>query len=69
MNTAVCIFKTNDSFEAELLRSKLDANGIFCFLQSDNAGGAEPSLTFVQGISLIVHKDQEVTAKTILELM
>ena len=67
MDTAICIFKTSNSTEADLLKSKLEAYGVLCFLQSDNAGGCEPSLTFVNGVSIMVHKDQEKEARNILK--
>lgn len=64
----ICVLNTQDIFEAQLAKSKLDSNGIFCELRTNDAGGTLPHLRNVQGAKLyITEKDREKALKILKE--
>ncbi len=66
MNEILCIYKTHDLTEADLIKAQFEANGINCFLRTDNGGGALAYLTVTNGVSIMIHKDDETSALDIL---
>lgn len=63
----VSVHKVYDSIEAELIKSQLEAEGIFSFLKSDNAGGSLSYLTATLGIEIIVCKGDSERAFRIIQ--
>ncbi len=57
LNDLVSVHKVYDSIEAELIKGRLESEGIESFLKSDNAGGALSYLTPTTGIEIIVRKE------------
>ncbi len=55
-----------DEFEANLAKSRLQAAGIDSMLGRDDCGGMRPSLTWAQGIRLVVRSDDAVRAAAVL---
>jgi len=67
MNEIICIYKTYDSTEADLIRAEFEALGIPCYLRSDNASGVLPQLNMISGIGLMIHQEDESLAREILD--
>lgn len=64
-------FKTvsQDLMEAELVKSKLQSQGIFCELRTNDAGGVMPHLRNAQGVQLYVSElDKEKAFAVLKEL-
>lgn len=55
-----------DELEANLAKSRLQAAGIDSMLGRDDCGGMRPSLTFAQGIKLLVRSDDAERAAAVL---
>jgi hypothetical protein len=55
-----------DEFEANLAKSRLQAVGIDSMLGRDDCGGMRPSLTWAQGIRLVVRSDDAEQAAIVL---
>lgn len=68
MDNLISIYQTYDSFEANMIKSKLESEDIYCFLKTNDASGVLPHLGFGQGGTevCIYQKDLEA-AKTLLE--
>jgi len=49
MDNLVCIFRTYDVFQANIIKSKLNDLNIYCFLKSNDASGTLPYLNLTQG--------------------
>jgi hypothetical protein len=54
--------------DADLAKSALEAAGIEAVVQSDDAGGLRPHLTFVNGAHLLVRAEDAEAAREILDL-
>jgi hypothetical protein len=68
MDDRIVILRTfPNEFEAELARTILEANEIPAMVLRDDAGGMYPSLTFIHGVRLVVHRDDVQEALEILE--
>jgi hypothetical protein len=68
MHGDVIILRTfANELEAELARTVLEANGIPALVLRNDAGGMYPSLTFVHGVRLAVHRDDAREAIEILD--
>jgi hypothetical protein len=68
MHGDVIILRTfANELEAELARTVLEANGIPALVLRNDAGGMYPSLTFVHGVRLVVHRDDAREAIAILD--
>lgn len=67
MDEIICIYNTNDSTEADLIKSQFEANGINCFLRTDNAGGALPYLSVTNGVGIMINKENASLAQSILK--
>jgi len=70
MNDFICIYRTTNSFEANLIKSFLDSEGIDCLLKTNDASGTLPHLGFIQGGTeiLISSKDREIGQKLLKEM-
>jgi hypothetical protein len=55
--------------DAQLAKEVLDAEGINCFVQSDNYGGMMPALNLSEGVKLIVNEYNYERAVEILKAM
>lgn len=64
---SICICKTYDVTEAELIRMQLEAEGIICFLKSDNAGSVLSHPTMMTGTEVMVRGKDEREAKQIID--
>ena len=53
--------------EADIAKGMLEENGIRAVLRADDAGGMYPQLAFSTGVQLQVEKENEETARTLLE--
>jgi len=68
MNDIICIYKTLDSFKANLIKSRLETDDIFCIVHTNDASGTLPHLQFLQGgIEILVHKDDLKLAQEIMK--
>ena len=66
----VCILDTNDLTKAQLAKSKLESNGIFSELRTNDAGGVLPHLRLLKGVQLYVSKENsEQSLKILKELI
>ena len=63
LQIAVC----GNIMDAETVKSLLEENGVSAWLQRDDGGGAIPGATFVNGIKIMIHKEDEKLAKELLE--
>jgi len=55
--------------EAELVRARLEANGIASLVQADNASGTVPPLAAIEGIKVLVREEDLADAYEALERM
>jgi hypothetical protein len=55
--------------EAELVRARLEANGIVALVQADNASGTVPPLGTIEGIKVLVREEDLADAYEALERM
>lgn len=53
--------------EAEIARGRLESEGIRAIITKDDVGGMYPSLQQTAGVKLMVRKEDEEKARTILE--
>lgn len=65
MDDLICIKKFGNRTEADIVKSKLDANGITSLVQSDDAGGMYPFMT--ERIQLFVRKEDKEKAEKLLQ--
>ena len=63
----VVLREFSNEAEAHLAASVLEANGVPARVSTDTAGGAFPSLALVFPIRLLVHRDDRVLARQILD--
>lgn len=61
----LCSFATD--FEADMARALLEQAGVPAIIQSDSAGGMNPTLTFAKGVRLLVLAKDLSTAREILD--
>jgi hypothetical protein len=52
----ICAY--DSQIEAEFAKARLESAGIICILRGDGCGGMRPSLSFVNGICVIVRADE-----------
>ena len=64
---AICILNTFELFEAQLAKAKLESNGIFCELRTNDAGGMLPHLRCVSGTQLYIAENDLEAAVSILK--
>lgn len=70
VNKLVTLHTTYDAFEANLIKSLLDSENIFCFLNTNDASGVMPHLNLTQGGTEILIWDEDMdTAKQLLQQM
>jgi Putative prokaryotic signal transducing protein len=62
----VVIRAFGDEIEANIAKSMLDSAGIESMFSRDNCGGLEPQLSLMQGIKLVVRKEDAEQAEAIL---
>jgi hypothetical protein len=55
--------------EAELVRARLEANGIDALVQADTAAGTAPMLAMTEGVRVLVRESDLAEAYTVLERM
>ena len=60
----LCSFSTE--FEADMARALLEEEGIPALVQSDSAGGMDPTLTFAKGVRLLVFAKDLPMAREVL---
>ena len=60
----LCSFATE--FEAHMARALLEEDGIRAMVQSDSAGGMNPTLTFPTGVRLVVFAEDLAMAREVL---
>ncbi len=65
----VKIGKYGSSMEAELVRARLESNGIPAVVQADDAAGTIPNLAFTRGIKVFVRPSDLEQALEVLERM
>jgi hypothetical protein len=63
----VCILTTQDLSEAQLIKSKLESNNIYCELRTNDASGVLPHLRLIQGVQLYVSEKDETQALEIIK--
>ena len=66
MGEIISIYKASDSTEADLVKALLDSANIECFLRSDNAGGVLTYLTLTNGIDVMIRKEDQQKAATLI---
>lgn len=66
-STVVATYST--LYEAELAQSHLAENEIDAFISRDDSGGMDPQMQLARGVRLIVHGEQAIEARQILEWM
>jgi len=54
--------------EAEIVRARLEAGGVIAMVQADDEGGMNPGFFADYGVRVVVHDDDIVEARDILEL-
>ena len=64
----VVVHTFNNRQEAEMAVSALDAAEIDAMIKDDDAGGMRPSLSFVQGVEVLVRSEDESAARDVLDL-
>ena len=64
----VVVHTFNNRQEAELAVSALEAAEIDAMIKEDSAGGMRPSLSWVEGVEVIVRAEDEKAARDVLEL-
>ncbi len=57
----------SSSTEANLVRAKLEANGIDAMIQADSASGAVPQLEAYSGVKVLVRADDFADALEVME--
>lgn len=57
------------STEAEVVRARLDANGVEALVQADNAGGTLPTISVTGGVRVLVREEDLPEAMDVLERM
>lgn len=57
----------NSLTEANLVKARLESEGIDALVQSDDVGSTTPTLGMVRGVLVLVREDDESAAKEILE--
>lgn len=62
MSNLICIYRTFDTFEADLIKSYFDNEEVFCFLKTNDASGTLPHLGFSQGGTEIMIHQQDLEA-------
>jgi hypothetical protein len=55
--------------EAEIVRARLDANGVEALVQADNAGGTLPTISVRGGVRVLVREEDLPEAMDVLERM
>ena len=66
-SSMVELVNLSSRIEADPLTHYLRAQGIDVYISSDDVGGLDPALAFVQGVSVQVPPDQLVKGKLLLE--
>ena len=64
----VVVHTFNNRAEAEMAVSALAAAEIDAMIKDDDAGGMRPSLSFVQGVEVVVRAEDESAARDVLDL-
>ena len=66
-NDLVSVHRAYETVEAEMIKNKLEAEGIPCFLKADHAGGSLSYFTATAGIEIIVNREDAVEAYQIIQ--
>lgn len=67
MNNFVCIYMAQDVIEANIIKSHLENEGVFCVIDTQDASGVLPQLQFLQGgVKVFVHKDDAAKSLEII---
>ena len=66
MKDLVTVRSFVNEFEANLAKDALGAAGIECFINRDDCGGQEPSLSISQGVKVVVRSKDARRAEKVL---
>ena len=66
MTEYVCIYTGDNLVEIELIQSKLKDGEIPCLVRSNNASGTMPHLSLERGVEILVSKDNEAEARSLI---
>ncbi len=66
MSETVVLRSYAHEMEAEIARAVLASEGILAVVQRDDAGGMVPSLQFLHGARLVVHRSDAERAEEVL---
>lgn len=68
MSDLISIYQTYDSIEANLIKSKLESENIYCFLKTNDASGVLPHLGFAEGgTEVCIYQKDLDAAKNLLK--
>jgi hypothetical protein len=59
---------TSSRIEADIIKGKLEAEGVSVLLRADDEGGFHPGLTMINGVNIFVDEKDLKDAKEILDL-
>ncbi len=63
-----CVHIFSSRIDAEIARGLLESNGIQAVVTADDKGGADPFLTFTNGVKILVNENDIIAAKKILKI-
>lgn len=66
MSDHVCIYRGRTSAEVEFVTSKLEESGIPFMVRTNDASGTMPHLALERGIEVLVPKESEGEAKSLV---
>lgn len=68
MSDFVCVYQTFDAMEANIIKARLENEGIPCYLRTNDASGTLPNLGLIQGgIQILISPKDLDTYKKIFE--
>lgn len=66
MSEYVCIYSGKKLIEVELIKSQLEDAKIPCLVRTNDASGTMPHLNLERGIEVLVPKEKEADAKSVI---
>lgn len=60
MNNLISIYKTFDTIQADIIKSHFEAEGIYCFIRSNDASGTMPYLGISQGGADVMVREEDL---------
>jgi len=67
MDEMICIYRSDNTIEADLIKSHLESFGISTYLKTNDASGTLPQLRFINPIEILVHNKDIEKARKILQ--